>query len=174
VQELRISVAEILGRPGASRQITVSEPLEGVQVSLARLDAGAKVAAGLRLESVVEGILATGRASTPVTFECARCLKKFSGQVEAELCELFVTPNHVDPEEDPYRVEGEEIDLEPMLRDALTLALPLNPVCEADCKGICAQCGNEMTSETCDCTQEATDPRWAELDALRTKLEASN
>ena len=56
---------------------------------------------------------------------------------------------------------------EPMLRDALTLALPLNPVCKEDCKGLCAHCGNEMTSETCDCTQETTDPRWAELDVLR-------
>ncbi len=166
-------MAEILGKPGENRPLHVSESLPDVRVSLTRLEPDAKIAADLRLESVVEGVLATGTASAPAIFECARCLKEFPGVVETEICELFAIPAHFDAEEDSYPVEGDEIDLEPMLRDALTLSLPLNPLCSQDCKGLCAHCGKEMTAEICGCTKETTDPRWAELDALRAKLESN-
>lgn len=166
-------MAEILGKPGENRPIHVSESLPDVRVSLTRVEPDAKIAADLRLESVVEGVLATGTASAPAIFQCARCLTEFPGTVETEICELFAVPARFNAEEDSYRVEGDEIDLEPMLRDALTLALPLNPVCAEDCKGLCAHCGKEMTAELCDCTKETTDPRWAELDALREKLEST-
>lgn len=164
-------MAEILGKPGENRPIHISESLPDVRVSLTRLEPDAKIAADLRLESVVEGVLATGSASAPAIFECARCLKEFPGTVSTEICELFATPAHLDAEGDSYRIDGDEIDLEPMLRDALTLSLPLNPICAADCKGLCAHCGAELTTEVCDCTKETIDPRWADLDALRQQLE---
>ncbi|MDQ3939737.1 MAG: YceD family protein, partial [Actinomycetota bacterium] len=151
--------------------VTVAESLPGARVALARLSTEAPLSAELRLESVVEGILVTGPASAPAAFECARCLKQFRGEVELEVCELFAAPGHLDSEEDAYRVEGEEIDLEPMLRDAVTLALPLNPLCDPDCRGLCAQCGREMARHTEECTQDATDPRWADLDVVRAKLQ---
>ena len=166
-------MAEILGKPGENRPIHISESLPDVRVSLTRLEPDAKIAAGLRLEAVVEGVLATGTASAPAIFECARCLKEFPGTVATDICELFATPTHFDAEEDSYRVEGDEIDLEPMLRDALTLSLPLNPLCSPDCKGLCAHCGKELVADVCGCTKESIDPRWAELDALREKLESS-
>ena len=172
MQDLRVSVVDILGRPGHHRLISISQGLPGVRVALARLSADARVSARLRLESVVEGILVTGPTSAPVTFECARCLKEFGGTVELEVCELFAAPGHLDSEDDAYRVEGEEIDLEPMLRDAVTLALPLKPLCDPECRGLCAHCGKEMALHTEDCIEDGIDPRWAELDAVRAKLQS--
>jgi uncharacterized protein len=91
--------------------------------------------------------------------------------VTVDVCELFVAPGHEAPaEEEVYRVEGLEIDLEPMLRDALTLALPLNPICRSDCKGLCAHCGKNLNEGPCDCTDDDIDPRWAALSELRDRL----
>ena len=171
MHDLKISVVEIIGRPGAHRHVAVSEPLEGVHVGLARLT-GEPVHADLELESVVEGILVTGPVSAQVVSRCARCLTEFSSDLAVEVCELFAAPGHLEEqEEEVYRVAGDEVDLEPMLRDELALALPLNPLCREDCKGMCARCGRDLNEGACDCTDDTTDPRWAALDAVRAKLE---
>ena len=170
MQDLKVSVAEILGRPGANRHISIDRKIEGVHVELARMTA-APVHGELMIESVVEGVLVTGPVSGEVTCSCARCLTDFRTDLAVDLCELFAGPGQLDDEEDVYRVNGDEIDLEPMLRDELTLALPLHPVCRADCKGMCARCGRELNDGACDCTEDAMDPRWAALDAVRAKLQ---
>jgi uncharacterized protein len=170
VQELTFSVTEILGHPGEYRDIRVDRPISGVRTALARLTQG-PVRAELRAESVVEGILMTGMVRADALLSCARCLDEFPSGVGLELCELFAAPGHESSVEDEaYRVRGTEVDLEPMLRDALTLALPLHPLCREDCPGLCPKCGRRLDEGSCDCFQEETDPRWAELDALRAKL----
>ncbi|MFN2587174.1 MAG: DUF177 domain-containing protein [Actinomycetota bacterium] len=163
------SVVDILGRPGEYRDVHVAAPLPDAGVALARLT-GSPVEAGLRAESVVEGILITGTARAGVTLECSRCLTEFPSEVSVEVCELFAGPGH-EVEEDSYAVAGTEIDLEPMLRDAIVLALPLNPVCSPDCKGYCAGCGQNLNEAQCTCAPDDADPRWAGLEALRTKLD---
>jgi uncharacterized protein len=168
-----MSVAELLGRPGEYRDVRLSEPLEGVRTTLARL-AEDPISGDLRAESVVEGILITGGVSGATVVQCARCLKEFNSRVDVELCELFVTPGHEVRDsnaDDTYRVSGTEIKLEPMLRDAITLALPLHPLCRADCKGLCAHCGTDLNAGECSCVEDETDPRWAPLEKLRARLE---
>ncbi len=171
MQGFAYSVAEILGRPGEYRDIEIAAPLTGAGNALAHLD-GSPVEASLRLESVVEGVLVTGKARAGAGFECSRCLAAFPSEVAVEVCELFAGPGH-EPEvdEDSYQVRGREIDLEPMLRDAIVLALPLNPVCSLDCKGYCAGCGQNLNEGACTCTPDDVDPRWAALEALRAKLD---
>ena len=170
MQNFRVSVAEILGKPGTYRDMTVREVLPEVGNALARLS-GDPIEARLRAESVVEGVLVTGPVDVEAEFDCARCLTKITGELSVDVCELYVGPGYeAPPEEDPYRVDGLEIDLEPMLRDAVTLALPLRPVCREDCKGICARCGQDLNQGPCDCKEDEVDPRWAALAELRDKL----
>lgn len=165
------SVADILGRPGEYRDFRIVQPLQGAGTALAQLSAS-PVEADLRAESVVEGILVTGRARADVTFECSRCLNEFPSEIAVELLELFAGPGHeAQPEEDSYEVKGSEVDLEPMLRDALVLSLPLNPVCSLDCKGYCAGCGQNLNEGECTCAPDDVDPRWAGLEDLRAKLD---
>lgn len=164
-----LSVADILGRPGAYRDFVVDHPVEGVDTALAHLDT-APAHAALRAESVIEGILVTGRIEAKTKLECARCLKGFRGEVELEVCELFVAPGHESVDDDAYRVSGTDIDLEPMVRDALVLALPLNPLCEEACGGLCVRCGRALVSGSCDCEQEELDPRWAALSQLKDRM----
>lgn len=164
-----LSVADILGRPGAYRDFVIDHPIEGVDTALAHLDPGPAHAA-LRAESVVEGILVTGSIEANTNLECARCLKAFRGEVGLEVCELFVAPGHEGADDDAYRVSGTDIDLEPMVRDAVVLALPLKPLCDEACSGLCARCGRALTNGSCDCEEEELDPRWAALSQLRDRI----
>ena len=171
MQDLNLSVADLLGRPGEHRDFTIAPVLTEVRNALARL--GSRPIHGdLRAESVVEGILITGRVDAGADFECARCLASFEVPISLELCELFVAPGHEGPsDEDTYKVSAKEVHLEPMLRDAITLALPLNPICREDCAGLCGGCGRNLNTDACICRHEETDPRWAELTVLRERLQ---
>ena len=165
-----MSVAEILGKPGNLKEIRVSKELPGIRHALASLTDN-PIEGDLKAESVVEGILVTGSLRGKALFECARCLTDTSSQVAVDVCELFVAPGHeAPPEEDAYKVQGLEIDLEPMIRDALALALPLNPLCREECQGMCAQCGRDLNQGPCGCVEDELDPRWAALSELRDKL----
>jgi uncharacterized protein len=170
VQGFKVSVAEILGQPGRYRDIRLEQTVPGVEGALAVLTDD-PVEASLRAEAVVEGVLVTGGLTGSMQARCARCLKDIPAEVSIDVCELYVAPGHEVPDdEDSYEVNGLEIDLEPLMRDALALALPLNPLCGADCKGLCATCGQDLNEGPCSCTEEEIDPRWAALSELRDRL----
>jgi uncharacterized protein len=172
VSNFIVPVAEILGRPGHYRDFEIAQPVPGARTTLARADQG-PTSARLRAESVVEGILVTGRVTGRAMSECARCLSEVRLELDLEVCDLFVAPGHEpdDATDDAYEVIGTDIDLEPMLRDAVTLSLPLNPVCRPECKGLCSHCGSDLNRGECGCVLEERDPRWTALDDLRLRLE---
>ncbi len=119
---------------------------EHLCVELARVPAGAELALDLQLEGVAEGVLVTASVSGPLAGECARCLEPFTASLKVRFQELFVRagePEADDPDgADSYRLEvGGLLDLEPALRDAIVLELPLSPRCEDGCQGLCAECG---------------------------------
>jgi uncharacterized protein len=125
----------------------------------------------LLLEAVVEGVLVSGTAAAPTAGECSRCLEPLSGQIEVRLMELFAYPNSatdVSTDEDEVsRVVDDRIDLEPVVRDAVVLALPQVPLCSPDCAGLCPECGGKWAELGPDHRHEKMDPRWA---ALRERL----
>lgn len=170
VQGLRRSVAEILGRPGNLSEVSLRAPLEGISNACGRLS-NEPIDAELRLESVVEGILVTGSARGIAEMSCARCLKPLESRLDVDVCELYVAPGHeAPPEEESYEVDGLEVDLEPMLRDAFALSLPLRPLCGTECRGLCPGCGVNLDEGVCRCKDDDVDPRWAGLSQLRDKL----
>ena len=170
MQGYKVPVDKIIDRPGEYRDLVVGGELPGVSTALAVLTED-PIDARLRAESVVEGILVTGAVHGLARYSCARCLKEIVGDVDLEVCEMYVAPGHEGPpEEDSYKIDGLEMDLEPMLRDAVALALPLNPLCREDCAGLCARCGKDLNEGPCGCKEEEMDPRWAALSELRDKL----
>jgi len=94
---------------------------------------------------------------------CARCLKRFETPFEVEVEELFVPGAR--PEDDEYPVVEGFIDLEPMIRDAVILAMPFAPLCRPDCRGLCERCGGDRNMDECTCPPRS-DPRWAPLMGL--------
>ncbi len=125
---------------------------------------GADLELDLRLEAVVEGVLVSGTARGALRGECARCLEAVDDEVVADVQELFVHPGeHVG--EDERRLQGDLLDLEPTVRDAVVLALPLSPVCREDCPGLCPDCGARLADDPGP-AHDTTDPRWDRLAAL--------
>ncbi len=163
-------------RPGSmiTAQRTVAAP-GSLGVAMARVPEGSPIVLDLRLESVLEGVLVTAAAELQVTAECARCLEPMQWQEAAEFSELFVYPatdargavveESADDEDPLPLVQDDLIDLEPTLRDAVVLALPMAPLCREDCGGLCPECGVRLDDHPGH-VHEQTDPRWAALAAL--------
>ncbi|PZH17067.1 hypothetical protein C1I97_05630 [Streptomyces sp. NTH33] len=174
---------ELGRRPGALQRLTRTAPaprdlgLAGV----IGVPEGAPVELELRLESVMEGVLVTGTARAQAEGECVRCLEPLGFDLEADFQELFSYPdadergrgtarsddNADDDEDDEDRLFLEDglFDLEPLLRDAVVLALPMQPVCQEDCPGLCSQCGARLADDP-DHHHDAVDIRWAALQGL--------
>ena len=128
---------------------------------------GSLLVLDVRLESVTEGVLATGTVTGTVAGECGRCLTGFTDELAVDFVELFAYPNSAteettDPDEVP-RLEGDHLDLEPVVRDAVVLSLPLTPLCRPDCGGLCPECGERLDDLPEDHTHVQLDPRWAAL-----------
>lgn len=165
---LEIDVRDLVGRPGSSRPVHVEEPVAGLATGLVRVPEDSAVSADLLLESVVEGILASGRIAGTMSCSCARCLREFERDFEVLVQELFSRRDAGAGDvstggEDEYPL-GEDgfVDVEPMLRDAILLAMPFAPLHAEDCLGLCERCGGDRNVGECTCGP-ADDPRWAAL-----------
>jgi uncharacterized protein len=150
----------------------VPAPAE-LHTGLAGIPEGSDLQLDVTLESVTEGVLATVRAVAPVTGECARCLEPVAQMIEVRCQELFSYEQGAgDADEDGYALDGDLLDLEPVLRDALVLALPLAPLCRQDCPGLCAGCGALLAQAGSEHGHgRAIDPRWAGLRQEMTQAE---
>jgi uncharacterized protein len=139
--------------------------LTGLCITGARVPERAPIHADVVLE-VASGtsILVTGNVAAPWEGECRRCLGLATGTVVAAVRELY--EDRPDPEE-TYKLQGDQLDLEPLVRDAVLLELPQVPLCSEACAGLCPTCGINRNEGTCSCETETTDPRWAALDVLR-------
>ena len=127
---------------------------------------GAELQLDLRMESVLEGVLVSGQVRGPLAGQCVRCLEDLEADLEVHLQELFVYPGRTEQDDDELReIEGDLIDFEPALRDAVVLALPFQPVCRADCPGLCPQCGQPLTSDPGH-RHDGQDARWEALRGL--------
>jgi uncharacterized protein len=158
-----IDVRDLLDHPGSSRELRVAQPLEGLSFELAEVPPEAPIQVDVVLESVVEGILVTGPLSGSVEYRCARCLKLFSDEFRVEVTELFA--GDPVPEGDEYVLGEGSLDLEPMVRDAVLLAMPFSPLCRRDCQGLCERCGGDRNLGECSCPPPV-DPRWEVLGRL--------
>ena len=162
----QVQVAALRKQNGGTRE----EHREGVIPDLGAVSVvvpeGEPVALDLTLASYAGGIMVTGTVSAPWQGECRRCGGPVEGRVVAEVLERYAPVGASDRDEEAYPLTGDELDLEPLARDAILLELPLAPLCTEDCKGLCPTCGANRNTESCDCSPPA-DPRWAALDILR-------
>jgi uncharacterized protein len=157
-------------RPGSMRKdsYTVPAPAD-LGVEMVSVPEGTEIELDLRLEAVMEGVLVSGTARASLAGECARCLDPVTSSIEVEFQELYVysdTRSGESADDDERRLEGDLIDLEPVVRDAMVLALPLSPLCRDDCPGLCTVCGVRLADAGPDHHHDAVDPRWAALQGM--------
>jgi len=169
---LVLDTRELGRRPGSMRPVRFRAPApEGLGLELIGVPSGADVDLDLRLESVMEGVLVSGTATAPLTGECGRCLEPASSVLTVPLQELYAYAESDVEEDEAARMVGDLLDLEPVLRDAVVLALPLTPLCREDCSGLCAECGERLDDLPADHAHDDADPRWS---ALQDLLEPDN
>ena len=165
---LVLNVSDLLHRRGARRHEQLTVPaLAGLAVVGTSVPPGHQITVNVDLESVSDGILATGSVAAAWRSECRRCLADVTGDARAGFQELFEPRAR---EGETYPMQHEHIDLEPLARETLLLELPLAPLCREDCLGLCPTCGVDLNESACDCAPTDRDPRWAALDELRDQL----
>jgi uncharacterized protein len=168
-----LDTRELGRRPGSQRQVsrTVPAPAD-LGIEVLSVPEGAPVELDLRLEAVMEGVLVTGSASAVLQGECVRCLEPISDDLTVTFQELFVYDDIRDSEgaeedDEVSMLQDDLLDLETVLRDAVVLALPFQPLCQDDCPGLCPECGVRLADEPDHTHEAAIDPRWAALTELQ-------
>jgi uncharacterized protein len=173
---LVLDTRDLPRRPGALRVVERSVPAPAdLGLELIGVPPGTELDLRLRLESVSEGVLVSGTISGPVAGECGRCLRPIGDTLEVTIQELYAyahsTTDETTDEDEVGRLQGDLIDLEPALRDAVVLALPSNPVCREDCPGLCPECGVPLDELPEGHAHQQLDPRWAALSQMKTSKE---
>jgi uncharacterized protein len=149
--------------------VHVRGTLEDLGTELAGVPADRPLEADLLLESIVEGILVSGRVRATMQLRCARCLKDFEAPLDVEVSELYVTAP--DPDGDQYPLDREgSLEPEQMVRDTVGVELPFSPLHSPDCLGLCPVCGGDRNLGECPGDHPQTDTRWAGLDAVLDQL----
>lgn len=185
-----VSVAQVASRPGQSKPIdTVFPAPSGIGDDIVGVREGADVHVVGSFDSIVDGLVFTGRIEAPLTAECTRCLKPIDPDwtVNATLFFPYDAPGAddgrgtgeveiiagEDEAEDVYPLssDGAFADMESPLRDTLVEALPLQPLCREDCLGLCPQCGVDLNEDP-DHHHDVTDIRFAALEQFKARLEA--
>lgn len=143
---------------------TVPAPAD-LGAGLVRVRQGSDLDLDLQFEEVSEGVLVTARVSAELAGECARCLDDFVSRMEVTFQELYSAEGGAG-DGDGYLLGGDLLDLEPALRDALVLDLPLSPLCSADCAGLCAECGVRLADAEPGHHHASDAGMWAALKGL--------
>ena len=151
-------------RPGEMRERVENFPApEHLGEGVAQVAKGAEVTLDVRLESLHDGILVSASVDTVATGECVRCLDPVSIPVEVEFQELFAYSHD---EAFDFEVQDDHVNLEPVVRDAVVLALPFQPVCRPDCPGLDPETGEKLADHPDRVVREVLDPRWAALEGF--------
>jgi uncharacterized protein len=156
-----VNVRDVVNRPGEMREQRLAIPVgDPMGEGLVSVQAGSELDLAVRLESVHEGVLVTAEVDAVAEGECGRCLIDIALPVEVEFQELFA---YHSGEAFEYEVQDDHVDLESLIRDAVVLSLPFQPVCRPDCPGLDPETGLRLADHPELVTPEHSDPRWAAL-----------
>ena len=161
---LLVSVTEIRRRLGTRMDLRRELEVDGMALSDVAVPDGSAVSFEGEVESISDGVVLTGQATVPWVGACRRCLRDVSGEADIDVREIY----EIHPSEgDTWPLEGDQIDLGPLLHDTALLALPLAPLCSDDCEGPEPDRFPAAPEGEADPDAEPPrDPRWAALDDL--------
>ena len=121
-----------------------------------------------RVTRTPQGILIQANLCATLDLECVRCLNPFPNTLNVNFTELYAFSSRHMTESSLLMPETGIIDLTPVLREYLLLEIPISPLCNTDCKGLCPVCGNNLNEQACDHSIESDDLR---LDVLKRLLD---
>ena len=174
----KLNTYELPRRAGEMREYELDiEVPEKVGVELISVPVGEIIEVDARLESVTEGVLLSAEIFAVAKGECGRCLDPVELVIEKRIQELYLYEKRVERKkgakveddleiEDELLMDGNVMDLESPIRDAIVLALPNNPLCSDECAGLCQGCGGKWAELPENHAHEVIDARWAGLAGL--------
>ena len=172
------NVAQLLKSPIGTTQDVVLDDSDSLDLRDGEARLAGPITGHARLHRTNESIVVDGVAHIPVLLECSRCLTEFTTTLDVPLRETFYPsidietglPVRLPEDETAFTIDDHhQIDLREAIRQNLVLALPIQPLCREDCKGLCPECGRDLNVEPHTNETEARDERFA---ALRQLLEA--
>jgi len=175
---LRYNVADLLrSAPGTSERHDVAAPTLSIADDVELAD---PIKGDVRLTNAGRSIVVQGHVETALLEQCSRCLRPAKAAVrvifeDEALPSVDVEsgrPLAGDEEPESLRLsDHHELDLEPVVRDAISLAEPIAPLCRPDCPGLCETCGLDLTDDPEHSHPgEDIDPRLAALVGIREQL----
>ena len=182
--ELVISIADLPRQEGAQRhfEYEFTAP-ERLGIDLLGVPKGSAISAQITLQSVSEGVLVAGAVQTQAVGECARCAQEIKREISESFAQLVYYPQNVAAlaaAGDEAAIDGDlmqlmdnHVNLEPIIRDAIILGMPLQPLCQPDCLGLCPECGERWADLPANHHHDYFDPRFAALDSLAQQLAAN-
>ncbi len=142
-----IHVGALLANPGSSRSHRIETPVDWA-VELAAVKRDVDIAADLELASMSGGLLVRGAVDVQAVLTCSRCLTEITTPMHVEVAQLVEDGAGAedDDHDDRYHTSGDELDLEPILRDEVLLAMPLRPRCEPECEGLVTDSESDLNT----------------------------
>jgi uncharacterized protein len=184
LDSFKLNTYELPRRAGEMKEYELDIVVkEKFGVDLVSVPVGEIIEVDARLESVTEGVLLSADVYAVAIGECIRCLDPIEIVIERKIQELYnyeptnergrkkkratedLTTEDLDVA-DEFMMEGDILDLETPIRDAIVLSLPTNPVCSQECLGLCPECGEKWAELADDHAHAVIDARWASLDGL--------
>ena len=160
---MRLNISNIAGRKGASFQVKRELPASFEE-------ARGPINVELQVTNTGDGFLVTGDLTLAVELSCSRCLKPITMTLETSIEEEFLHNPRVDDDEDFWGeqplVDGNEIDTTSLIEESLLVSIPMKPVCQEDCPGLCPGCGALLALGDCTCPDPTIDVRLAPLSEL--------
>jgi uncharacterized protein len=184
LDSFKLNTYELPRRAGEMKEYELDIVVkERFGVDLISVPAGEVIEVDARLESVTEGVLLSADVYAVAKGECIRCLDPVEIVIDRKIQELYnyeptnergkkkkratedLTTEDLDVA-DEFMMDGDILDLETPIRDAVVLSLPVNPVCSHECPGLCQECGGKWADLPEDHAHEVIDARWASLGGL--------
>ncbi|RAK26874.1 uncharacterized protein B0I29_12528 [Actinoplanes lutulentus] len=165
---LVVDTIKLPRQPGATRALSRVVPAPAdLGLELISVLEGSDLELDLSMTSVSEGVYISGTVRGSLSGECGRCLNEIGESFEVPLAAMFAyvdsTTEETTDDDEVGRMSGDLLDLEPAVRDAIVLTLPVTPLCRPDCPGLCPECGVHLDDLPVDHNHEDVDPRWAAL-----------
>ncbi|NMB10841.1 MAG: DUF177 domain-containing protein [Firmicutes bacterium] len=178
---MEVNIGEIKDKKGGEIQFHLVEDWSHMRCDGQSLHCISPVIFDGKITCTGELFLVRGNVSTTIEANCSRCLRPIELEIKAQLDERFQKASHA-REQEPIRDEqtdeedwgrediqefrGLTIHLDDVVLENLLVCLPIKPLCEEDCRGLCSQCGQDLNDGECDCITDDIDPRMLQLRKL--------
>lgn len=160
-----VNVSKIIKIPDSTMELSFEEKIDFIGSSSGKIKLLKPINFTGTLVNDGKVLYLNGSLSTVLELYCDRCTKPVETSLSINIEEQFSSES-IDEEEIHTINSGSEIDLTPILIDAILLNIPMKTVCDTQCKGLCPQCGQNLNEGMCDCSEHDVDPRFAVLKTL--------